>query len=131
MHTAARSKGIHKDKTYNESDGTDHFKVQDGQATGFAHFFHVFHAGDTGHDRTENDGGNNHFDQFDETVTERFHRSADIRVEITQQDADDDRTDHLEVENFIDRFFHIRPFLKGGFFHLVYRFWEIRSPQGL
>jgi hypothetical protein len=55
------------------------------------------------HDCAENDWSNQHFDQLNETVTERFHLFSELRIEVTQQDAEDDRGQHLGIEMRIER----------------------------
>ena len=45
------------------------------------------HAGDTGDDGQEDDGGDDHLHQLDETVADRLHRLAGPRREVTQQHA--------------------------------------------
>src|SRR5690606_24246999 len=41
-----------------------------------AHFFDIFHPSDSMHNNTEDQRGDNHFDQFDKAVTKGFQRYA-------------------------------------------------------
>src|SRR3546814_20638510 len=51
--------------------------------------------------RTEDDRGDYHFDQLDESVTQRFEGNAGLRIEVTEQNADGNGYDHLEIQGFV------------------------------
>ena len=68
-----------------------------------ADLLHVLHAGDAVHDGAEDDRRDEHLDQLDEPVAERLHRLAELRVEMTQQDAEHDRGKHLHIEMRVKR----------------------------
>src|SRR5450830_537540 len=84
----------------------DYFEVEQGLAADAADFLDVLHAGDTGHNSTEDHWGNDHLDQFDEAVTQRFHVDGVGWVKYAQQHADDNGEYHLYVQDFIKWFFH-------------------------
>ena len=73
MHADAGLKNIDKEKSDKKCERRDDFKVEKGNAADLADFLHVFHSGNTDDHRTENHRGNEHFDELNETVAERFH----------------------------------------------------------
>ena len=62
MHATTRSKPVHEYETHDQRNGADHFKIENRQASRFAHGFHVFHTGDTNNNRAEDHRRNDHFD---------------------------------------------------------------------
>jgi hypothetical protein len=56
------------------------------------------HACDAGHQRQEDDGGDDHLDELDEPVAERLQRLAIGRVEMPERGAERDRDEDLEIE---------------------------------
>ncbi len=101
MHAGARLHDVDHDQTDQQGNGGDDFEVQQRIAAGLADRFHVLHAGDAADNGTEDDRCDDHFDQFDEPVTQRLEGYTGLRVEVTEQDADSDGNDHLEVQGFI------------------------------
>jgi len=65
----------------------------------------VAHAGDAGDDRQKDDGGDDHLDQLDEAIAQRFHGSAVLGPEITQRNAKGDCDQYLDVEDPVPRQF--------------------------
>ncbi len=83
---------------------------------GFPHLLHVLHTSNTGDDRAEDDGGDDHFDEADEAVAERFHLGTDVGEEVSQEDAENNGADHLEIKNLVNRgtlFAHDAHYLSG------------------
>lgn len=113
MHAHARLNDIDNKKADDQGNGGDNLKVKKRQTACFTHFFHVFHTGDTSHDRTEDHRRNDHFDQLDEAVAKRLHHFADMRREMTEQNADHNRANHLKVQHLVNR----RLFLCGCLKH--------------
>jgi hypothetical protein len=66
-----------------------------------ADLLHVFHAGDAVNDGAEDDRCDHHLDCPDEHVAERLHLCAQRRIEMSEQDADRDRTQHLDIEMLV------------------------------
>ncbi|MCY1175704.1 hypothetical protein D9M73_159530 [compost metagenome] len=91
MHAGARLDHVHHHQANDQGDGRDDFEIEQRVATGLAHRLHALHASDTADHSAEDDRGNDHFDQFDEPVTQRFQGNAGLRVEVAQQDTDGDR----------------------------------------
>ena len=94
---------IHDRQPDDQGDGTDNFEVEQRVAPGLANFFHVFHAGYADHDGTEYNRCDDHLDQLDEAVAQRFHRGPGFRVEVSEQHADDNRRDDLEIKRLVKR----------------------------
>ena len=103
VHARAGLQHIDHDQADDQGQGRDDLEVQQGQAAGLAHLLHVFHAGDAHHHGTEDDGRDDHLDQFDEAVAQGFHLGAHFRREVAQHHADDDGEQHLNVERFVER----------------------------
>ncbi|VVN33848.1 hypothetical protein PS624_04990 [Pseudomonas fluorescens] len=101
VHAGARLHNVDHDQTDQQGNGGNDFEVQQRVAAGLAHGFHVLHAGDAADNGTEDDRGDDHFDQFDEPVTQRLEGYTGLRVEVTKQDADGDGNDHLEIQGFV------------------------------
>ncbi|MCY1409074.1 hypothetical protein D9M71_244120 [compost metagenome] len=101
VHADTRLHDVDHDQADQQGKGGHDFEVQQRIAAGLADRFHVLHAGDTTDDGTEDDRRDDHFDQFDEPVTQRFEGYTGLRVEVTEQNADSDGNDHLEVQGFI------------------------------
>ena len=103
MHANARLADVHHKQTDDECNSGYHFKIKKRETARFAHLLHVFHAGDARHHRTENHGRDDHFDQTDKTVAERLHLGANVWEEEAEEHAENNRADHLKVENLVDR----------------------------
>ena len=73
-----------------------------------ADFFHIGHAGNTGHHGQENHGGDNHFDNFNERIAQRFHGFAGVREKVSQQNAHHNGKNHLHIQNLIKLLFFNR-----------------------
>ncbi|MNT65915.1 hypothetical protein D3C72_2039380 [compost metagenome] len=91
VHAGARLDHVDHDKADDQGDGRDNFEVEQRVATGLAHRLHALHASDAADHGAEDDRGNDHFDQFDEPVTQRFQGNAGFGVVVAQQDTDGDR----------------------------------------
>ena len=92
---------VDDEETDGEGKGGDDFEVEEGFATDTTEFFHVAHGGDAVDDGAKDDGGDHHFDEFDEAVAERFEGFGLIREEVAEGDADCDGDEHLDVEDSI------------------------------
>ena len=91
-----------------QRDRADDLEVEQRVTAGLAHFLHVFHAGDANHDRAENDRRNHHLDQLDEAVAQWSHFDAPVGLEISEQHANHDGNDDLEVQRLVQRFLLLR-----------------------
>src|SRR5476651_578964 len=101
VHAGARLHDVNHDQTDQQGDGGNNFEVQQRVATGFANRFHALHASDAADNGAEDDRGDDHFDQLDEAVTQWLERHAGLRVEVTEQNTDNDCNDHLEIQGFV------------------------------
>ena len=103
VHAHAGLHNVDNKKTHDQSDRRDNFKVKQSETARLAHLLHVFHAGNAGDDGTEDHRSNDHLDQLNEAVTKRLHHFADMRSEMTEQNADQNRANHLKVQHLVDR----------------------------
>jgi hypothetical protein len=90
-------------KADDKSERRDQLEIDQGLDADASNSLEVLHSGDAVHDGAEDDRCNQHFDHLDEGVAERLHLLAELWIEISQQDADNDRGEHLEVEMRIER----------------------------
>ena len=70
---AARMHEISHEKSDEQRNAGDHFKIEERLAADPADFFHVVHSGDAGNQRAENHQSNDHGDQADEGIAEWLH----------------------------------------------------------
>ena len=56
---------------------------------------------DAGHDDAEDDRRDHHSDELDEAVAERPHRRARLGSDVAKDDADQNREQDLDVQDFI------------------------------
>jgi hypothetical protein len=106
VHPRAGLHHVDDNQADNQRKRTDHFKIEQRHRTGAADRFHAFHTGDTCHDRTEDNRGDNHFNQLNEGIAKRFHLRAQFRVEMAEQNTDSDGRQYLEIQTFKQRGFH-------------------------
>lgn len=102
VHAGARLHNVNHDQADQQGDGRYDFEVQQRVAAGFADRFHALHASDAADNGAEDDGGDDHFDQLDKAVTQWLEGHAGLRVEVTEQNTDNDCNDHLEIQGFVD-----------------------------
>jgi hypothetical protein len=63
----------------------------------------IAHLGDADHDGTEDDWRDHHANQLHEAVAKRFHRGAQVRIDLPKHDADNDPDNDLEPEPRVQR----------------------------
>ncbi|MNV62916.1 hypothetical protein D3C71_1554840 [compost metagenome] len=103
VHASAWLDHVDDDEADDQGDGGDDFKVQQRVAAGLADRLHALHASDAADHGAEDDRGDDHFDQFDEPVTQGFEGDAGFRIEVTEQDTDGDGDQHLDIQGFVQR----------------------------
>ena len=101
MHASARLNHVNHDQADQQRDSRHDFEVEQGITAGLADRFHALHAGNTADHRTENNGRDDHLDQFDKAITQRFESNTGFRVVMAQQDTDSDRYDYLHIQGFV------------------------------
>ena len=84
-----------------ESERGNDFEIEKGFDADAADFFEVGHGGNTLDDYAEDYRRDHHSNQGDEGVAERLEGHAGLWREIADQDADDNRDEHLNVKNGI------------------------------
>src|SRR5471030_547100 len=72
-------------------------EVEQRLAADAADLLDVLHAGDPGDDGAENHRRDNHLDQLDEAIAQRFHGDRVVGHELAQQHAAGNRKQHLHV----------------------------------
>ena len=102
VHAGARLHHVDHDQANQQGDGGNDFEVQQRVAAGLADRLHALHASDAADHGTEDDRGDDHFDQLDKAVTQWLEGHAGLRVEVAEQDTDNDCDDHLEIQGFVD-----------------------------
>src|SRR5271170_7614617 len=68
----ARLQNVDDDETDKKRERGDNFKIEKSLDPDPSEFFQIAHGGDTVDDRAEDDRRNDHLDQIDEAITERF-----------------------------------------------------------
>ena len=101
VHAIAWLHDVDDDQANQQGDGRNDLEIEQRVATGLANRFHVLHARDTADDGTEDDRGDDHFDQLDEPVTQRLNGHTELWVEVTERDTDDNCNNHLEIQGFV------------------------------
>src|SRR5690606_3121141 len=76
IHAIARFSNIYHSQSNKHGDKRRHLEINHEFGAYPAHFFDIFHPSDSKHNTTENQRGDNHFDQFDKAVTKGFQRYA-------------------------------------------------------
>ena len=97
VHSHARLQEIHDSKTDDQRKRRQRLEVQNCFERHAADFFEIVHAGDAVHHCAENDRRDKHPDQPHEAVPQRLHSLTDLRAEIAEQNAGEDRRQHLHV----------------------------------
>ena len=90
------SKGKHQ--AQHQRDGGQHFKVNDGLEADAAHFLQVASAGNTADHYAEHNQPDEHLDQLDEAVAERFELGRVFRKGQPADDAEHQSENHLEED---------------------------------
>jgi hypothetical protein len=101
VHAGTRLDHVDHNQADDQRQGRDDFEVQQGIATGLADRLHALHPGDAADHGTEDDRGDDHLDQLDEAVAEWLELDRELRIEVADQNTDDDRDDHLEIQRFV------------------------------
>ena len=70
---------VDHDQADGQGQGGDDLEVEQRLGADPPDFLHVIHPGDAGDHRAENDGGDDHLDQLDEAVPQRFQFRAGSR----------------------------------------------------
>ena len=103
VHACAGLNDIDDRESHDQRNRADNLEVEQRVAAGLANLLHVLHAGNTDHDRAENDRRDHHLDQLDEAVAERSHFGSPLGPEISEEYANHDGDDDLEVQRAVQR----------------------------
>ena len=94
-------------QTDRQSKSRDDFKIEQRLGADPTDLLHILHTGDADYHGTKDNRCDDHLDQLDEAVAQRFHGRAGFGVEIPEQNTDGDRRQYLEVQTLINFFpFH-------------------------
>ena len=104
----ARLQNVDDDEPDKKRERGDDFKIEKSLDPDPPEFFEIAHGGDTVDDRAEDDRRNDHLDQINESITERFQVFTEIRVQVADYDSDKDGHEDLDVENSVPGFFFSR-----------------------
>ena len=81
----------------------EHLKVEQCFGANPAGLADVAHAGNANHDGAEDNGCQQHLDEFDKGITQWLHLCADRGPEVTDGNADTDAKQHLYVQLAVQR----------------------------
>ena len=112
VHSGTRLHDVNDDKTNNQRDGTDNFKVKQCDCAGTTNRLHAFHARNARYDGTKDDRSDDHLNELNEPVAKRFHLLAYFRVEMAKENTNGYRCQDLKVKAFKQRGFHRVSFSK-------------------
>ena len=98
VHPHAGLPDVDDDQTHDQGDGGHHLEIDQRLDADAADLLHVLHTGDAVDDRAEDDRCDQHLDQPDEAVPQRFQLLAGLGVEIADQHAKRDGTQNLNVK---------------------------------
>jgi hypothetical protein len=82
-----------------QRNGRDRLEIDQRLQPDPANALEITHRGDAVHHGAEDHRRDQHPDQRDEAVAERLQRLAEIGVEITDEDSERDRDQHLDIED--------------------------------
>ena len=84
IHAYAGLRQIDDHQADDQGHSGEHHEVGQRDAAGFAHRLHVRHAGNARNNGTEDQGGDDHFDEIDKTPAQRLHLNGDIGVKMSE-----------------------------------------------
>jgi hypothetical protein len=84
VETAARLYDVAHHHAHQQRQSGNDLKVQERLSANPADFLQILHAGDAGNDGAKDDQRDNHRDQLDERVAQRFHGNGFRRTEIAK-----------------------------------------------
>ena len=103
IHGGAGLQRIGDNEPHDEGERRQHLEIDEGLQADAANPLHILHAGNAVHDRTEDDRRDDHLDRLDEGVPQGLHLLAQLWIEMTEQHAEHDRGQHLEIEALKER----------------------------
>ncbi|MNC30876.1 hypothetical protein D3C75_791780 [compost metagenome] len=98
VHSLAWFYKVYHNQAKHQGEGRQDFEVDQRSHPNPAELLHVLHFCDAEHHCGKNDRCENHFDEFDEGIAQRFQVDANMGPENTEQDADSDADQNLDVE---------------------------------
>ena len=98
VHSDAGLEQVDRNKSNDQGDAGQHFKIYQRFERDASNLGHVGHAGDAVHHRAEDDRRDEHADRLDEGVAQRLHLGAETGVEVAQCNADRHRDQHLKPQ---------------------------------
>src|SRR5213592_2843158 len=99
---SSRPQQPHDNESNHQRDGRDDLEVDERAQADAPHVFHRAHVCDANDDGRENDRGDHHLHELDETVAERLHRRGSFRRDEPDTDPKRDADQDLEVEARIE-----------------------------
>src|SRR5262249_55070371 len=115
IHGGAGLQRIGDNEPHDEGERRQHLEIDEGLQADAANLLHILHAGNAVHDRTEDDRRDDHLDRLNEGVPQGLHLLAQLWIEMTEQHAEHDRGQHLEIEALKERPVAGSQFGCGGF----------------
>jgi hypothetical protein len=93
----SRLSKVHNRQSNYQREGGDDFKVNQRLNTQASERLVISHGGDPMHHRAENDRRYDHFHQLDKSVSERLQRFPECRKKVTNEDAEYNARQDLQV----------------------------------
>ena len=94
-------------QTDRQSKSRDDFKIEQRLGADPTDLLHVLHSRDAGYHGTKDNRCDDHLDQLDEAVAQRFHGRTGFGKEMPEQNTDEDCRQYLDVQTLINFFsFH-------------------------
>ena|ERR1700680_3364544 len=96
--------GVDNEEADKKRERGDHFKIEQSFDPDPAKLFQVAHRGDAVNNGAEDDRCNDHLDQIDESISQRFEVLTQTRVYVADHDAEQNRDQNLDIKNAVPRF---------------------------
>jgi hypothetical protein len=103
IETASRAYDVAYDQTYEKREGGNNFEIQQCHTAEATDFLKVFHAGNPGDHRAENDKSDDHGDDADKSVSQRLHGNCALRIQVPQDDGRNHSKQHLRPKGAVER----------------------------
>ena len=104
----ARLEQVGDHQTDDQGEGREGEEIDERLHADAPDLLEVGHAGDTADHGEEDHRRDDHLHELDEGVAERLHLLADLRIEMSEQDARCDGAEHLDVQDLVERLVGLR-----------------------
>ncbi len=102
VHARSRLHHEHRDQPGYQCENREHVEERHRLHQRLADLLAVVEAGDSEHDRAEDDGRDHHLHELHEAIAERLQRGAELRPVVAHCDAECEPDQYLEVQRSIE-----------------------------